>query len=147
MEIVIYRNSIGKLMSFNFGCIGFLFGPSLRSKIANTKVWWIRHIIIVMFINGVRYVTLLEAVGYCWFWWCFNTKLGSVAHIIIVMFSMEHAMEDFWKYCKFRCSGHTFRPYFRGYFSSQFPLPSSRIKIGLWYPRCYIHLWCRYWLQ
>ena len=31
-------------------------------------------------------MTLLEAVGYCWFWWCFITKVWSVDHIIIVIY-------------------------------------------------------------
>ena len=31
-------------------------------------------------------VTLFEAVGYCWFWWCFNRKLWSVDAIIIVIY-------------------------------------------------------------
>ena len=31
-------------------------------------------------------VTLLTAIGYCWFWWCFITKVWSFHHIIIAMF-------------------------------------------------------------
>ena len=65
-----------------------------------TKVWLVDHMDIVININGWcvlwgvfrnvpnsrAVVTLLEAVGYCWFWWCFITKVWSVDHIIIVIY-------------------------------------------------------------
>ena len=35
--------------------------------------------------NSRAVVTLLEAVGYCWFWWYFITKVWSIDHIIIII--------------------------------------------------------------
>ena len=34
----------------------------------------------------VQWSHFLTAIGYCWFWWCFITKVWSVHHIIIAMF-------------------------------------------------------------
>ena len=42
--------------------------------------------------NPYAVVTLFKAMGYCWFWWCFNTKVWLVNHMIIVMFIIEYAI-------------------------------------------------------
>ena len=42
--------------------------------------------------NPYAVVPLLEAGGYCGFWWYFIRKIWSVDHIIIVMFIIECAM-------------------------------------------------------
>ena len=34
----------------------------------------------------------LTAIGNCWFWWCFITKVWLLHHIIIAMFIIECAM-------------------------------------------------------
>ena len=34
----------------------------------------------------VQWSHFLTAIGYCWFWWCFITKVWSVDHIIIVIY-------------------------------------------------------------
>ena len=64
-----------------------------------TKVCFVDHLIIVVYIYGVSYRGssemsqihthwwhFSEVIGYCWFWWCFDTKIWFDDHIIIVVY-------------------------------------------------------------
>ena len=90
---IIPQSERSELGAFYF-CPGVLSGyccvweSSYCNWIWNTNIKWLLFNMGVIrnVPNSRAVVTLLEAVGYCWFWWCFITKVWSVDHIIIVIY-------------------------------------------------------------
>ena len=83
----------------NLGAVVTLFKAVGFGEGFNTKICWVGHIMIVVYINGVGYrgssemsqIHVLwwhfsEVIGYYGFWWCFTTKVCSVDHIIIAVY-------------------------------------------------------------